>query len=236
MDSGQGTILLVEDDSSIRRGLKATLSALQFDIGEAATGEEALTRLRMVDYDMVLLDLNMPGMGGVETCRRIRKEFPQLSILVVTVRDQEEDKIEALDAGADDYITKPFQVGELTARIRAVLRRSRPAPTAEQVRIQIGIFDLHPARRLLTKRGEQIHLTPTEFDLLAYLMSHAGHPILHAKLLSSIWGPEHGQEREYLRTFIMQLRKKIEDDPANPVYLRTVNYLGYEFAAVDLPK
>lgn len=232
MDSAQGTLLLVEDDSSIRRGLKATLSALQFDIGEASTGEEALTRLHMVDYDLVLMDLNMPGIGGVDACRRIRREFPQISILVVTVRDSEEDKIEALDAGADDYITKPFQIGELTARIRAVLRRSRtPAPAVEET-VQVGIFELHPARRLLKKRGEEIRLTPTEFDLLAYLMSHAGHPILHAKLLSSVWGPQYGEEREYLRTFIMQLRKKLEDDPANPVYLKTVAYLGYVF--VDL--
>ena len=166
MDSVQGTLLLVEDDSSIRRGLKATLSALQFEIGEASTGEEALTRLRMVDYDLVLMDLNMPGMGGVEACRRIRREFPQISILVVTVRDSEEDIVEALDAGADDYITKPFQIGELTARIRAVLRRSRtPAPAVEEM-VQVGIFELHPARRLLKKRGKEIRLTPTEFELL----------------------------------------------------------------------
>ena len=236
MDSVQGTLLLVEDDSSIRRGLKATLSALQFEIGEASTGEEALTRLRMVDYDLVLMDLNMPGMGGVEACRRIRKEFPQISIMVVTVRDCEEDIVEALDAGADDYITKPFQIGELTARIRAVLRRSRTPPPVMEEMIQVGIFELHPARRLLTKRGKEIRLTPTEFELIAYLISHAGHPVLHAKLLSSVRGPEYGDEREYLRTFIMQLRKKIEDDPANPVYLKTVNYLGYVFSDLNPAK
>ena len=202
MDSTQGTLLLVEDDSSIRRGLKVTLSALQFEIGEASTGEEALTRLRMVDYDLVLMDLNMPGMGGVETCRRVRREFPQISILVVTVRDSEEDKVEALDAGADDYITKPFQIRELTARIRAILRRSRTPPPAVEESVQVGIFELHPARRLLKKRGKEIRLTPTEFDLLAYLMSHAGHPIFHAKLLSSVWGPQYGDEREYLLSLI----------------------------------
>ena len=225
-----GTILIVEDDSAIRRSLKATLSALEFEIGEAATGEEALQRLRMSAYDAILMDLNMPGMGGLEACRRIRKEFPQVPVLVVTVRDSEEDKVEALEAGADDYITKPFQIRELTARIRAVIRRSRtPPPQAEEV-LAIGIFELHPSRRTLAKRGKEIRLTPTEFDLLAFLMSHAGHPILHAKLLSSVWGPEYGDEREYLRTFIMQLRKKIEDDPADPAYLKTVNYLGYVFA------
>jgi two-component system KDP operon response regulator KdpE len=194
-----------------------------------------LMRLRMVDYDLVLMDLNMPGMGGVEACRRVRQEFPQISILVVTVRDSEEDTVEALDAGADDYITKPFQIRELTARIRAVLRRSRTPPPVVEDRVQVGIFELHPTRRLLKKRGKEIRLTPTEFDLIAYLMSHAGHPILHAKLLSSVWGPEYGEEREYLRTYIMQLRKKLEDDPANPAYLKTVNYLGYVFSDLDLP-
>ena len=230
MESGQGTVLLVEDDRSIRRGLRTTLSALGFDIGEASTGEEALTRLRMVDYEAVLMDLNMPGMGGVEACRRVRKEFPQMSILVVTVRDSEEDKIEALDAGADDYVTKPFQIRELAARIRAAVRRRRtPVSVSEEPTITVGIFELSPERRMLKKRGQEIKLTPTEFDLLAYLMAHAGHPILHAKLLSTVWGAEYGDEREYLRTFILQLRRKLEDDPSNPAYLKTVNYLGYLF-------
>jgi two-component system, OmpR family, KDP operon response regulator KdpE len=230
MDSSQGTILLVEDDSFIRRSLKATLSALYYEIGEAASGEEALTRLRMVNYDAVLMDLNMPGMGGVEACRLIRKEFPLISIIVVTVRDSEGSKIEALDAGADDFVTKPFRIGELTARIRAAVRRRRiPRDASEQVAV-VGIFELDPARRTLKKRGSEIRLTPTEFDLLAYLMLHAGRPILHSKLLSSVWGAEYGQEKEYLRTFILQLRRKLEDEPSNPVYLRTVNYLGYVFS------
>ena len=230
MDNRLEAILLVEDDSAIRKGLKATLSAMRFTIGEASTGEDALTTLRTANFDAVLLDLNMPGMGGVEACRRMRREFPHISILVITVRDSEKDKIEALDAGADDYITKPFQIGELTARIRAVLRRSTTsAPALEEV-VRAGIFELHPAKRLLKKRDQEIRLTPTEFDLIHYLMSHAGHPIMHAKLLSSVWGPEYGNEKEYLRTFIMQLRKKLEDDPAAPVYLKTVNYLGYVFS------
>ena len=229
MDSIETTVLLVEDDSSIRRGLKSTLSALHFDIGEATTGEEALTRLRMTNYEVVLLDLNMPGMGGLEACRRIRRDYAHISILVVTVRDSEEDKVEALEAGADDYITKPFQIRELTARIRAVLRRSRNLPIATEDVVHIGAFELNPSRRSLRKCGQHIHLTPTEFDLIAYLMSHAGHPVLHAKLLSSVWGPEYRDEKEYLRTFMLQLRKKIEDDPAHPVYLKTVNYLGYVF-------
>ena len=229
MDNTQGTILVVEDDSAIRRGLRATLTAMRFDIGEAATGEEALMRLRMVNYEAVLMDLNMPGMGGVEACKRVRKEYPRISIIVVTVRDSEEDKIEALDAGADDYVTKPFQMQELAARIRAAVRRRRTPPNTADQPIVVGIFKLHPGRRVLKKRGQEIRLTPTEFDLLAYLMTHAGHPILHHKLLSSVWGAEYGDEREYLRTFILQLRRKLEDDPANPAYIRTVNYLGYVF-------
>jgi two-component system, OmpR family, KDP operon response regulator KdpE len=229
MTSTQGAVLLVEDDLSIRRGLRATLLALQFRIGEASSGEEALVRLRAATYDAILMDLNMPGMGGVEACRRVRKEFPQVSILVVTVRDSESDLIEALDAGADDYITKPFRIRELTARIRAGVRRRRTPSSATKPAIKVGIFELQPDRRLAKKRGEEIHLTPTEFDLLAVLMTHAGHPIPHAKLLSAVWGAEYGKEREYLRTFMLQLRRKLEDNPANPEYLQTVSYIGYLF-------
>ena len=225
---GQGRVLLVEDDAPIRRGLKATLVALGYEIGEAVTGEEALRALRGASYDAVLMDLNMPGMGGVEACRRVRREFPLMSILVVTVRDGEEDKIEALDAGADDYVTKPFRIGELTARIRAALRRRVAADAAGEV-VRVGIFELDPGKRVVTKTGVEVKLTPTEFDLLAYLMGHAGKPVMHSKLLSSVWGAEYGEEREYLRTFILQLRRKLEDDPGNPVYLKTVNYFGYVF-------
>lgn len=229
MDNSEGAVLLVEDDASIRHSLRATLSALRFVVGEATTGEEALAAMRKIDYDAVLMDLNMPGMGGIVACHRVRNEFPGVSILVVTVRDNERDKIEALDAGADDYITKPFRINELTARIRAAVRRRRIPQIANRENIEIGIFDLSPARRVLLKRGIDVHLTPTEFDLLSVLMTQAGTPIPHAKLLSAVWGVQYGEEREYLRTFILQLRRKLEDDPANPVYLQTVSYLGYVF-------
>ncbi|ADW69476.1 response regulator transcription factor [Granulicella tundricola] len=231
-DKHEGAVLLVEDDRSIRRGLFATLSAMGFALGEAESGEEALLKLHVLPYDAVLMDLNMPGMGGIEACRRVRKEYPHISILVVTVRDREEDKIEALDAGADDFVTKPFKMGELAARIRSAVRRQRTPVAIEKV-INVGVFSLIPDRRLLKKSGEEIKLTPTEFDLLSYLMAHAGHPIMHSKLLSTVWGPAYGDEREYLRTFILQLRRKIEDDPSNPVYLKTVNYLGYLFSDPD---
>ena len=229
MDSSQGAILLVEDDVSIRRSLKAVLSELHFELGEASTGEEALVALRQQAFDVVLMDLNMPGMGGMESCLRIRREFPMCSIVVMTVRNSEDDKVQALDAGADDYVTKPFQVRELIARIRAAIRRNRNRVPQEERVIEIGPFTLHLGRHSFKKSGEQIHLTPTEFDLLAYLMKHAGHPILHSKLLSSVWGPEYGDEREYLRTYILQLRRKIEEDPSKPSYLKTVNYMGYVF-------
>lgn len=230
MNCTAGVVLLVEDDASIRRGLRTTLSAMGFEVGEASTGEEALTRLRMMAYDAVLMDLNMPGMGGMEACRRVRKEFPHLSILVVTVRDNEDDTINALDAGADDYVTKPFQLRELAARIRAAVRRHRTPTLATDGSITIGAIELDKARRRVKKNGTEVKLTPTEFDLLSALMTNAGHPIPHAKLLSTVWGPEYGHEREYLRTFILQLRRKLEDDPSNPAYLETVNYLGYRFA------
>lgn len=230
MSSSQGTVLLVEDDTSIRRGLRATLTALQFEISEASSGEEALMRLKMADYDAVLMDLNMPGIGGVEACRRARREFPQISILVVTVRDSEEDKVEALDAGADDYVTKPFQIRELAARIRAAVRRRRTPTNSSEIPIRVGVFELDPGKRLLKKNGQEIRLTPTEFDLLRVLMAHAGRPMPHAKLLHDVWGPEYGDEREYLRTFILQLRRKLEDDPSEPTYLKTVAYIGYVFS------
>ncbi len=229
MDNSQGAVLLIEDDLSIRRSLKAVLKELRFDVGEASSGEEGLLTLRQRPFDVVLMDLNMPGMGGMEACRRVRHEFLNLSIIAITVRDSEDDKVQALDAGADDYVTKPFQVRELTARIRAALRRSRDRLPEPERLIQIGPFELHLGRRSFKKNGREIHLTPTEFDLLAYLMKHAGHPILHSKLLSTVWGPEYGDEREYLRTYILQLRRKFEEDPARPMYLKTVNYLGYVF-------
>jgi len=233
MDDLQGSVLIVEDDPSIRHGLRATLSALGFRVGEASSGEDALRLLHAAPYDAVLMDLNMPGMGGMEACRRVRHQYPHISILVVTVRDTEDDTVQALDAGADDYVIKPFQIRELTARIRAAIRRQHTPRNPAEAAIHIGIFELQPARRTVKKRGEEVRLTPTEFDLLAYLMSHAGHPIPHARLLSNVWGAEYGDEREYLRTFILQLRRKLEDDPSNPAYLKTVNYLGYVFLAPE---
>jgi len=222
-------VLVVEDDSGIRQSLFETLGALGFAVGEASTGEEALQRLRMVDYDVVLLDINMPGMGGMETCRRIAQQDPGLPIVVLTVRDEESDKVDALDAGADDYVTKPFQIRELTARLRSAVRRSKVGTQRTDAILTVGGVVLDPERRRVEKLGEEIHLTPKEFEMLRFLMEQAGRPVPHQRLLTMIWGPEYGNEREYLRVLINQLRKKIEDDPAKPSYILTDSHIGYRF-------
>jgi two-component system KDP operon response regulator KdpE len=222
-------ILIVDDEASIRRGLRTTLNALGFTTSEAARGEEALSLVRTSRFDAVLLDLNMPGIGGVETCRRMRRIAPRLPILVVSVTDSEDGKVEALDAGADDYTTKPFSMRELTARIRAAIRRTQIPDQDQDAVISIGDIELHPTRRLVLKSGQPVHLTPKQFDLLRFLMCHSGKPVPHERLLKFVWGNEYQGELEYLRTFMSQIRKKIEDDPSNPKYLLTDAYVGYRF-------
>jgi two-component system KDP operon response regulator KdpE len=229
MNESQGRLLIVEDDSALRRSLRTTLGVLGFDVTEASNGEDALVRLRMVDYEAVLLDINMPGIGGIETCRRIRQIFTRLPILMLTVRDSEDDKVEALDAGADDYVTKPFKTRELTARIRAAIRRFRAPERPTEMAIINGGITLDPVRRRVERDGIEVHLTPREFDALGFLMAHAGRPVTHARLLAALRGPGFGDERTYLRVLIGQLRKKLEDDPANPTYLLTDSYIGYRF-------
>jgi two-component system KDP operon response regulator KdpE len=226
---GQGTILVVDDDSATRRALRVTLSGMGFTVVEAARGEEALSLVRVTWFDAVLLDVDMPGMGGVEACRSIRNAISRLPILMLTVMDSEDDKVLALDAGADDYITKPFQLRELTARLRSAVRRRNTQDDNRDASIRLGQLELDPVKYRVQKAGRSIHLTPKEFEMLHYLMMHAGEPIPHARLLKSVWGPEYGNELEYLRTFVRQLRKKIEDDPRNPVYLLTEAYVGYRF-------
>jgi two-component system KDP operon response regulator KdpE len=228
-NGGQGTILVVDDDTSIRRALRSTLSGMGFTVVEAARGEEALSLTRVSWFDAVLLDVDMPGMGGIEACRSIRNAIARLPILMLTVMNSEDDKVLALDAGADDYITKPFQLRELTARLRSAVRRRNAQDANRDAPIRHGQLELDPVKYRVLKSGHSIHLTPKEFEVLHYLMMHAGEPIPHARLLKSVWGPEYGRELEYLRTFIRQLRKKIEDDPGNPRYLLTDAYVGYRF-------
>jgi two-component system, OmpR family, KDP operon response regulator KdpE len=227
-------VLLVDDEAAIRRALRPPLVELGFQIAEASRGEEALQLLRASAFDVVLLDINMPGIGGIETLRRIRAFAPRLPVLMVTVREGEEEKVEALELGADDYITKPFSIRELIARIRTAHRRVHAPARAEDAPIEIGEIRLSPTRRSVTRRGQPVHLTRKEFDILYCLMSRAGRVITYARLLTAVWGADCREEVEYLRTFVRQLRKKIEDDPSNPIYLLTDVYVGYRFADAQM--
>ena len=226
----QGSVLLIEDDFGIRRSLQATLTALGFSIAEASTGEEGILLMQMKASDVILLDINMPGIGGMETCRRLRRSFPLVPIFMLTVREGEDDKVEALESGADDYITKPFQIRELVARLRAAIRRLRSPALPTDATLRIGAIQLDPVRHVVEKSGRPVSLTPKEFDTLRYLMTHAGGPVTHLRLLMAVWGPEYGNEREYLRVIVRQLRVKLEDNPSRPEYLLTEPYIGYRFA------
>ena len=232
----KGKLLIVDDETAIRWALRNTLQRMNFEIAEAETGEQAIALVRTVRVDAVLLDIGMPGMNGIEACRRIRQLMPLLGIVMLTVRNTEEDKIQALDAGADDYITKPFHLGELAARLRAAVRRAHASQADDAAAIAIGEIELDPVRRLVKRAGTAIHVTPKEFELLHFLMSHAGLPLTHNRILAAVWGPEYGHELEYLRTFVRQLRKKLGDDADSPKYLLTDPQVGYRFrAAADLP-
>ena len=224
-----GNILVTDDDPELRRVLKRTLDALGFGVTESSNGEQALQEIETRTFDAVLLDVNMPGMGGIVACRELRRRSPRLQILMLTVRDKEADIVQALDAGADDYITKPFSIPVLAARLRSAVRRSATATLSADAPLVIGEVELDPDRRTARKAGAVLRLTPKEFDLLHYLMSHAGEPIAHAKLLRAVWGAEYGQELEYLRTFVHQLRRKLEADPSSPEYLLTELHFGYRF-------
>ncbi len=220
-------VLVVDDEPPFRKVVKTALNARGFSIEEAGSAEQALEALARV-FHAVLLDINMPGIGGMEACRRIRSIMPHVGIIMVTVRDSEQDMVQALEAGADDYITKPVRFGELVARLRAVMRRSAAQHAAPTV-IRARDLEIDLERRLLHRAGTLVHLTPTEFDLLALLMRHEGMPLTHTKLLRTIWGADYGEEVEYLRAYVKTLRKKIEDDPAHPKYIVTEPWLGYRF-------
>jgi two-component system KDP operon response regulator KdpE len=223
------SVLVVDDEPSLRKVIRASLAASGFAVEEAGTGKDAVAAIKLTPFDIVLLDINMPGISGVEACRQIRALAPRAAIVMVTVRDAEEDKVRALEAGADDYVTKPFRFRELVARLGAVLRRTNAVPDSEPRVLQAGELKLELDRHLLSKRGEQVRLSPKEFDLLAYLMKNQGAPMTHIKLLRAVWGPDYGGELEYLRTYVRMLRKKIEDDPARPEYILTEAWVGYRF-------
>jgi two-component system, OmpR family, KDP operon response regulator KdpE len=220
------TILVVDDEPQIRRVMKATLTAQGYAIVEARDGQEALEKLQSARPDLVILDVNMPVMDGLETCRAIRAGS-NVPVIMLTVRSAEKDKVRALDAGADDYIVKPFGIQELLARIRAALRRS-PSGEVENV-VSSKEFGFNFENREVTANGKPVHLTPKEFEVLRELVTHRGKPISHRRLLQSVWGPDYGEETELLRVVINQLRKKIEPDPAKPKYILTEPWVGYRF-------
>lgn len=222
-------ILVIDDDPQIRRVMRSTLTAHGYQVNDARTGEEGLDELRNSSYDLVLLDMNMPGMGGMETCRFIRSSS-EAAIIMLTVNNTERQKVEALDTGADDYVTKPFSTPELLARIRASLRRLPQLPgqadleplAAEGVNVDL------PSREV-TVHGQTSRLTAREFELLTYLLARPNKTLAHRELLQAVWGPDYGDELEYLRVFINRLRKKIEPDPSKPRFLVTDAWAGYRF-------
>jgi len=219
-------ILIVDDESQLRKVIRVALTRQGYEVGEARSGEAALDLLRAESYQMVILDRNMPGIGGLEACKRIRAGS-EVGIVMLTVRKSEEDRIEALDAGADDYVVKPFSMPELLARIRANLRR---VPAGVQSKPQVVEFDrirIDLAARLLFVDGQEVRLTPKQFDVLQYMLSHANAAIRHSSILSAVWGPEYADESEYLHTVMNQLRKKIEPDQVNPQYILTEPWFGY---------
>ena len=220
------SILIVDDEPQIRRVLRSTLSSHGYVLTEAKTGEEAVECVRKQRPDLILLDVNMPGMGGIEAAREIR-EACGAPIIMLTVRNAERDKVLALDAGADDYVVKPFGIEELLARIRAALRRYAPGDAAPPFVSKELNIDFES--RIVNVRGHEVHLTPKEFDVLRHLVVNLGRPLTHRRLLQSVWGPEYGGETENLRVVINQLRKKIESDPAHPRFILTEPWVGYRF-------
>ncbi|HKM65616.1 MAG TPA: response regulator transcription factor [Candidatus Acidoferrum sp.] len=219
-------ILVVDDEPQIRRVLRSTLTFRGYELVEASTGEEALELARKTKPGLILLDVNLPGISGVETCRELRR-FTAAPIIMLTVRNAERDKVAALDAGADDYVTKPFGIEELLARVRAALRRHSSGEAVPAYQTKDLSVDFEERRVMVG--GEQVHLAPKEFEVLKHLIAQQGKPVSHRRLLQSVWGPEYGEETENLRVVINQLRKKIEKDPAQPKYILTEPWVGYRF-------
>jgi two-component system, OmpR family, KDP operon response regulator KdpE len=226
MKPNEGRVLIVDDDPQIRRVMRTTLEAKGNEVHEAGSGEQALDLARAEKYDLIILDINLPGKSGVETCREIRT-LSTTPIIMLTVRDAGEDKIEALDAGAFDYVTKPFAMGELLARIRAVLRRTPSLSVPGISHLKLDDVEVNFESRRVIVAGRPVRLTSKEFDLLLYLASHRNRTIPHRELLREVWGSEHVEERKYLRVFINRLRKKIEASPREPKFLLTEPFVGY---------
>jgi two-component system KDP operon response regulator KdpE len=226
----QPRILVVDDEPQLARVLRTGLKTHGYDVRVAADGVSALETFGDWRPDLVVTDLAMPNMGGLELCRRLR-QLSQLPIIVLSVRGEEKTKVEALDAGADDYVTKPFGMDELLARVRAQLRRAQTSAVNEapSAVLEDGDFRIDLEARGVSVRGGEVHLTPKEYDLLVYFVRHAGKVLTHRTLLGAVWGGNYTEQGEYLRVFVGQLRKKIELDPSNPRYLLTEPWVGYRF-------
>lgn len=220
------SILVIDDEPQIRRALRAGLERNGYSVELAASGEEGLDMAALHTPDMVILDLAMPGTDGFQVCKQLR-EWTKVPILVLSVRDDESDKIAALDLGADDYLTKPFGLGELMARVRAALRRSGDQP--EEAVLSFGDLQIDFARRIVTISEHEIHLTPIEYDLLRQLATHSDHVMTHRQLLTRVWGPEYSEDTHTLRVHIANLRTKLEADPARPRFIQTEPRVGYRF-------
>lgn len=224
-------ILVVDDEPKIRMFIRANLEARDYEVYLAQDGVEAVETAGRVDPDVIVLDVNMPRMDGIEACRRIR-EWADMPIIILSVREEEKDKVRALDEGADDYLTKPFGIEELLARIRVALRHSAGAAPATPV-FTAGHLEVDLSKRMVKRQGQIVKLTRTEYELLAYLVSQHGKVLTHKELLRNVWGPKYGEESEYVRVFIRQLRSKIEDDPSNPQFIVTEPRIGYRFVKPD---
>lgn len=223
-----GRILVIDDEPQIRRIMRTTLITGGYEVDDAKTAEEGLLKVREFRPDLVLLDINMPGMGGLAACRELRAD-PNVAIIMLTVHNTEAAKVEALDAGADDFVTKPFSTPELLARIRAALRRIPVAQSAPS-RLRSGELTIDFAARTVARGTSSAHLTPKELDLLRYLTQHANEAVPHRELLQAVWGPDYGDQVDYLRAFIKSLRKKVEPDPEHPQYILTEPWIGYRFS------
>jgi two-component system KDP operon response regulator KdpE len=222
-----GRILVIDDEPQIRRIMRTTLSGAGFEVDDARTAEEGLEKIREFRPDLVLLDINMPGMDGITACRAIRADT-NIAIIMLTVRNSEADKVAALDAGADDFVSKPFSTPELLARIRATFRRVQTMHSSP-LRMRVGQLLVDFNARTVSKGAEPIHLTPKELELLRYLIQHPNQVLPHRELLQAVWGPDYGSEVDYLRAFVKNLRKKIELNPENPEYITTEPWVGYRF-------
>ena len=222
-----GRILVVDDEPQIRRIMRETLTAAGYEVDDARSGSEVFDKLKQFHPDLVLLDMNMPDMGGVDVCKSIRGDS-NVAIIMLTVRKSDTDKVAALDAGADDFVSKPFSTPELLARVRAALRRV-PVLSGASTKLQFGNLVIDFGGRTVSKKSVTTHLTPKELDVLRHLTQHANQAVSHRELLQSVWGPDYGDQVDYLRVVIKNLRKKIETNPENPQFIKTEPWVGYRF-------